>query len=198
MERDERDRADALDRHWDALLRGETTAATADLDADLATLVARLHAAGSAIPTLFPDPDQAWRELRQISTPATVSGATGRQRLWPGRTRMAMSLQISSRGGRKPLRRGVGAAGSSPSWRQPPCCCSPWQPGSRRSGSARPRRRMRGGGCRRWCAPSRPPPAVSSTRRWSRRASRPRSCPTGRRKPSTTGSPSLPPPACPT
>ena len=65
VERDERDRADALDRHWDALLRGEATSATADLDADLATLVARLHAAGSAIPTLFPDRDQAWRELRQ-------------------------------------------------------------------------------------------------------------------------------------
>jgi hypothetical protein len=77
VERDERGRADALDRHWDALLRGETTPATADLDADLATLVARLHAAGSATPTLFPDPDQAWRELRQVSTPAPVSGSDG-------------------------------------------------------------------------------------------------------------------------
>ncbi|MDF3018383.1 MAG: hypothetical protein K0R44_3608, partial [Thermomicrobiales bacterium] len=73
MERDERDRADAVDRHWDALLRGETTATAADLDADLTTLVARLDAAGSAIPPLFPDPDQAWRELRQISTTTAVS-----------------------------------------------------------------------------------------------------------------------------
>ncbi len=77
MERDERDRADALDRHWDALLRGETTSATADLDADLAMLVARLHAAGSAIPTLFSDPEQAWRELRQASTPPPASGSDG-------------------------------------------------------------------------------------------------------------------------
>jgi hypothetical protein len=73
VERDERDRADALDRHWDTLLRGETTSATADLDADLATLVARLHAAGSAVPPLFPDRNQAWQQLRQISTPAPIS-----------------------------------------------------------------------------------------------------------------------------
>ena len=65
MERNERDRADALDHQWDALLRGETTSTTADLDADLVMLVARLHAAGTAIPSLFPDPNQAWRELRQ-------------------------------------------------------------------------------------------------------------------------------------
>jgi len=75
VERDERDRADAVDRHWDALLRGETTATAADLDADLTTLVARLDAAGSAIPPLFPDPDEAWRELRQMSTTVPVSGS---------------------------------------------------------------------------------------------------------------------------
>ena len=74
MERDERVRADALDRQWDALLRGEATSTT-DLDADLATLVARLHAAGSAIPPLFPDRNQAWRELSQASAPAPVSGS---------------------------------------------------------------------------------------------------------------------------
>jgi hypothetical protein len=72
-ERDQRDRAEALDRQWDALLRGGATSATADLDADLVTLVARLHAAGRAIPPLFPDPNQAWRELRQSATPATLS-----------------------------------------------------------------------------------------------------------------------------
>jgi hypothetical protein len=70
VERDERDRADALDRQWDALLRGELPATTADLDADLAALVARLQAAATAIPTLFPDRNQAWRELRQAPTPS--------------------------------------------------------------------------------------------------------------------------------
>jgi hypothetical protein len=77
VERDERDRADALDRQWDALLRGEATSTTAGLDADLVTLVARLHAAGSAIPPLFPDRNQAWWELRQASTPAPVSSSDG-------------------------------------------------------------------------------------------------------------------------
>lgn len=64
MERDERTRADDLDRYWDALLRSETPPPSAGLDADLGTLVARLHAAGSALPTLFPDPTLAWRDLR--------------------------------------------------------------------------------------------------------------------------------------
>jgi hypothetical protein len=84
VERDERDRADALDRRWDALLCGETTSTT-DLDADLATLIARLQAAGSAIPPLFPDRNQAWRELRQAATPAPVSsGDDGSPPLpWP-------------------------------------------------------------------------------------------------------------------
>jgi hypothetical protein len=72
-ERDQHDRADALDRQWDALLRGEATSTTAGLDADLVTLITRLHAAGRAIPPLFPDPNQAWRELRQSATPATLS-----------------------------------------------------------------------------------------------------------------------------
>jgi hypothetical protein len=72
MERDERDRADALDRVWDAALRGEAPS-TIDLDADLATLVARLHAAGSAIPTIFPDRNLAWRQLLQAPTPSVNS-----------------------------------------------------------------------------------------------------------------------------
>jgi hypothetical protein len=76
MERDERDRADALDRRWDTLLRGETTSTT-DLDADLMTLVARLHAAGSAIAPLFPDRHQAWRELLHAAAPALLSGSEG-------------------------------------------------------------------------------------------------------------------------
>jgi hypothetical protein len=71
VERDERDLADALDRHWDALLRGEVPAVTAALDADLVALVAGLQAAGSALPSLFPHPLQAWRELRQAPTPPT-------------------------------------------------------------------------------------------------------------------------------
>lgn len=71
MERDERARADALDRYWDALLRGDATSAKVDLDADLAPLVTRLHAAGSALPTLFPDTDHAWRELRPKLTART-------------------------------------------------------------------------------------------------------------------------------
>src|SRR4051812_2137594 len=105
VERDERARADALDRQWNALLRGEATSTT-DLDADLATLVARLHAAGSAIPPLFPDRHQAWRELSQAATPAPVSWSDGKTTplAWPGRTQMAMP--IPSRGGRKPLHRG--------------------------------------------------------------------------------------------
>jgi hypothetical protein len=76
VERDERDRADALDRQWDALQRGEATATT-DLDADLVSLVTRLHAAGSGIPTLFPDRSKAWRELRRAAAPAAVSPGDG-------------------------------------------------------------------------------------------------------------------------
>jgi hypothetical protein len=69
VERDERALADDLDRYWDALVQGGTTSATADLDADLATLVTRLHATGIALPTLFPDAEQAWRDLRANVTP---------------------------------------------------------------------------------------------------------------------------------
>src|SRR5918995_6916621 len=69
VERDERDLADALDHHWNALIRGEPRSATAGLDADLAALVTRLQAVGSALPSLFPDPDRAWRELPQVLTP---------------------------------------------------------------------------------------------------------------------------------
>jgi hypothetical protein len=85
VERDERSRADALDRQWDALQRGEATSATADLDVDLVTLVARLHAAGSAIPPLFPDRNQAWRELRHTATPAALSPSDGEPTVpaWP-------------------------------------------------------------------------------------------------------------------
>ena len=79
MERDERDLADAVDRHWDALLRGEVRSATADLDADLAALVTRLQAVGSALPSLFPDPDHAWRDLPQASTPLTRGRSDGEQ-----------------------------------------------------------------------------------------------------------------------
>jgi hypothetical protein len=70
VERDERNLADGLDSHWDALLRGEATA-TADLDADLSALVARLHAVGSALPSVFPDPNHAWRELLHAPAPPT-------------------------------------------------------------------------------------------------------------------------------
>src|ERR671910_1360279 len=69
VERDERDLAEALDHHWNALIRGEPRSATAGLDADLAALVTRLQAVGSALPSLFPDPDRAWRELPQVLTP---------------------------------------------------------------------------------------------------------------------------------
>src|SRR5215218_1329718 len=64
VERDERALADALDQQWDALLRGDVPAVPADVDADLVALVAGLQAAGSALPPLFPDPEQAWRDLR--------------------------------------------------------------------------------------------------------------------------------------
>jgi len=84
VERDERERADALDRRWDAVLRGEAPSTT-DLDADLATLVARLHTAGSAIPALFPDRNLAWRELLQAPTPSVDSWSDGETTppVWP-------------------------------------------------------------------------------------------------------------------
>jgi hypothetical protein len=69
VKRDERALADDLDRYWDALVQGGSTSATADLDADLATLVTRLHATGIALPTLVPDPEQAWRDMRANVTP---------------------------------------------------------------------------------------------------------------------------------
>ena len=68
MERDERSLADDLDRYWDAILRGDAASASVALDADLAALVGRLWVAGSAIPSLFPDPGRAWRELRRTPT----------------------------------------------------------------------------------------------------------------------------------
>ena len=103
---------------------GETTPATADLDADLVTLVARLHAAGSATPTLFPDPDQAWRELRQMSTPAAVSGSEGETNApaWPYPNGHVLA-DLFPRQLETPLPRGVGAAGPHPAGGQPPCCC---------------------------------------------------------------------------
>jgi hypothetical protein len=76
VERDERDLADALDRQWDALLRGEVTSPTVDFDADLAALVTRLQAVGSALPSLFPNPEQAWRELLQPPLPGRSNGET--------------------------------------------------------------------------------------------------------------------------
>jgi hypothetical protein len=69
VEPDERDLAEALDRHWDARIRGEPRSATAGLDPDLAALVTRLQAVGSALPSLFPDPDRAWRVLPQVLRP---------------------------------------------------------------------------------------------------------------------------------
>jgi hypothetical protein len=67
VERDERDLADAIDRYWDALMRGEATT-RADIDAELGALVGRLHAAGAGMPPLFPDRLQAWSALRQMPT----------------------------------------------------------------------------------------------------------------------------------
>src|SRR5215212_6996111 len=77
MERDERDLADALDHHWDTLLRGEARSAPADLDADLAALVTRLQAVGRALPSLFPDPDQSWRDMRHSLTPLALGWGDG-------------------------------------------------------------------------------------------------------------------------
>src|SRR4051812_20884572 len=71
VERDERDLADALDQHWDALLRADVPAVTADVDADLAALITRLQAVGSALPSLFSDSDHAWRELLHAPAPTT-------------------------------------------------------------------------------------------------------------------------------
>jgi hypothetical protein len=72
VERDERDLADDVDRHWDALLRGEDPTTPSGLDAGLASLVARLHAAGNALPSLFPDPKRAWREVPREPTPSVL------------------------------------------------------------------------------------------------------------------------------
>jgi hypothetical protein len=74
---DERDLAAALDQYWDAIVQGEARAATANLDAELAALVTRLQAVGSALPSLFPDPHHAWRELRQVSTPSAIPWRDG-------------------------------------------------------------------------------------------------------------------------
>ncbi len=70
MERDERDRADALDRYWDVIQRGDRPSATVAIEDELAALVAGLHAARVVAPVLFPDPEQAWRQLRQTPTPS--------------------------------------------------------------------------------------------------------------------------------
>ena len=71
-------RAAALDRAWDALARGEPAPVPEHEDAALTAFVARLQAT-SAIPTLFPDPEQGWRELRArdaAPTAATAMSAT--------------------------------------------------------------------------------------------------------------------------
>ena len=184
MERDERGRADALDRHWDALrpvrprLPRPTSTPTC-----CRRPVARSR---GAIPTLFPDPDQAWRELRQVSTPAAVSGSGGRQR--PG---MAVSEWpcpcISSHDGWNPSPRASESAGAHPAGDSRPAAADTGSR-SRRSGSAC-RRRMRGGGCQRWCAPpSRPPGGIVDTP-LVETSFCPRSFPAVRSKPPTTGSP---------
>jgi hypothetical protein len=72
VERDERNLADDLDRHWDAVLRGDAASASVGLDADLAALVGRLWVAGRALPSLFPDPGRAWRELQRALTLSSI------------------------------------------------------------------------------------------------------------------------------
>ena len=67
-------RAASLDRAWDALARGEPAPVPDREDAALTAFVARLQAT-SAIPTLFPDPEQSWRELRTRNTVPTAATA---------------------------------------------------------------------------------------------------------------------------
>jgi hypothetical protein len=78
------DRRVALDRAWDALVRGEAPEPSGPADAPLTAIAARLQAT-SEIPTLVPDPEASWRELRARATglPETawpappVAGANG-------------------------------------------------------------------------------------------------------------------------
>ena len=83
MERDERNLAEALDRHWDAHIRGEPRSATAGIDPDLVALVTRLQAVGSTLPSLFPDPDRAWRELPHVLPPPGWSNEETPFPAWP-------------------------------------------------------------------------------------------------------------------
>ena len=145
-------------------LRGEAPSTTADLDADLATLVARLQAAGSAIPTLFPDPDQAWRELLQAPTPPTRewSNEETPPPAWPHANGHADL--VAERRSVTPLpRRGGG-------WVLAQLATAALLLLTLAVGFAAIRQRClrhetRGHGCPRWCVPWRLPPAVLSTRR---------------------------------
>lgn len=68
--------AASLDHVWDALVRGEPAPNPDQTDAAQTAFVARLQAT-SAIPTLFPDPAQSWRELRTSgATPASATAAS--------------------------------------------------------------------------------------------------------------------------
>lgn len=66
MER-ERQRADDLDRSWDAIQNGQPIPAMSrDDDADLTELIARLHAASPERP-LFSDPQRAWEAFKDTT-----------------------------------------------------------------------------------------------------------------------------------
>ena len=72
MTRNDDRRAADLDQYWDALAAGRPEAAPTPADGELTALVDRLHRA-ITLPTLFPTPDAAWREIR----PATARSRPG-------------------------------------------------------------------------------------------------------------------------
>jgi DNA-binding beta-propeller fold protein YncE len=80
MEHDVMRRAAALDRYWDAVLRGDTASAdTADIDAGNAEILDDLQALGSQA-LLVPDLERGWRELLQRPELHNLQGERPRDR----------------------------------------------------------------------------------------------------------------------
>ena len=76
MEREAIRRAAALDRYWDAMLRGDTFSAdTADIEAGDAAILDDLQARRSHAP-LVPDLERGWRELLQRPELHALQGET--------------------------------------------------------------------------------------------------------------------------
>ena len=115
MARDDDRRAADLDRYWDAVMRGHAVERQAverqtEPEAAMTALVDRLHAhvpPTSAIPRLFPNPDQSWCELRGLTADPTLG---------PGGATLPPAIRFNTNGRADPLPIPVVASPFSRGW----------------------------------------------------------------------------------